>query len=162
MTTPLPDASEIWLETIQDAVVSDIQGSGYFDKVNQHEPKRAPGFGLTAAVWMQQLVPVPAGSGLDRTSALLVMMARFYSLMIGEPQDMIDVNLMKSTSNVIRRYHDNFDFDLDPLVRNIDIFGSAGVPFRVDAGYVEQDGTMFRVMDLTIPIIVNDVWIQST
>lgn len=162
MTTPLPSANENWIDPIFDAIVSDIQASGYFSKVNQHEPKRKPLTpGLTAAVWLQTMVPLAGASGLNSTSAMLVFTARFYSNMLKEPQDGIDPNLMRATSNVMRRYHDNFDFGLHPTVRNVDLLGEFGQPLAAQAGYVEIDGTMFRVMDLTIPVVINDVWTQQ-
>lgn len=161
MTTPLPDSSEAWISPLFDAMVSEIQLSGYFDKVNTHEPKRKPGRGLTAAVWLQTLEPVGLVSGLDKSSALAVFIARFYILMQKEPQDYIDPSLMMASSNVMRRFHDNFDFNLDPMVRNVDVFGQCGTVMRLQAGYVEQDNAMFRVMDLTVPVILNDVWPQN-
>lgn len=160
MTTPLPDISESWLDPIFDAVVSDIQASGYFDRVNTHEPKRKPGYKLTAAVWAQNMAPVPADSGLAMTSARIVFMVRLYANMLQEPQDAIDPKLLKATANIMRRYHGNFDFDLDPLVRNVDLLGEAGIPLEANAGYLQIDQTMFRVMDITVPVIVNDVWGQ--
>jgi len=153
-----PDASESWLDPIFDAVVSDVQGSGYFDKVNLHEPKRKPSRGLTAAVWVQSMAPVPAQSGLAQTTALIVFMVRMYSNMLKEPQDMIDPELMRAASNLMRRYHDDFDFA--GAIRNVDLLGSGGIPLSCIAGYLEIDNAMFRVMDLVVPCLVNDVWIQ--
>lgn len=155
MTTPGPD--ETWLDPIFDAVVSDAQASGYFDKVNLHEPKRKPGTRLTAAIWVQNLKPITL-SGLASTSALVLFMLRIYSNMLQEPQDMIDPRLLKAASHLIRRYHDDFDFG--GAIRNVDLLGAHGVALEATAGYLEQDNAMFRIMDLTIPCIVNDVWPQ--
>lgn len=156
MTTPGPD--ETWLDPIFDAVVSDAQASGYFDKVNLHEPKRKPGMRLTAAIWVQNLKPIPLASGLNSTSALVLFMLRIYSNMLQEPQDMIDRNMLKASSHLMRRYHDDFDFG--GAIRNVDLLGAFGVALEAQAGYLEQDNTMFRIMDITIPCIVNDVWPQ--
>jgi hypothetical protein len=156
MTTP--DESEAWLDPILDAVVSDAQASGYFDRVNTHEPKRKPGRGLTAAVWVQNITPLPGISGLASTSARVLFILRIYSNMIKEPQDAIDPQLMKVVSNLMRRYHDDFDFG--GAIRNVDLLGSQGVSLEATAGYLEQDNTMFRIMDITIPCLVNDVWPQ--
>lgn len=158
MTTP--DGSEEWLDPIFDAVVSDVQASGYFDRVNLHEPKRKPGHGLTAAVWVQAISPLPLASGLAATSGRIVFMVRGFANMLKEPQDMIDPNLTKVMSHLVRRYHDNFDFDLHPTVRNVDLLGQFGIPLAVISGYEEIDTTVFRIMDLTVPVICNDVWPQ--
>lgn len=153
-----PTASEAWLDPIFDAVVSDAQASGYFDKVNLHEPKRKPGTRLTAAVWVQSIDPIALASGLDSTSARIVFMLRIYSNMLKEPQDMIDPQVTKATSNLIRRYHDDFDFG--GAIRNVDLMGTFGVSLAAQAGYLEIDTTMYRIMDIRIPCIVNDVWPQ--
>jgi hypothetical protein len=152
------DASESWVNDIFDAVVSDVQASGYFDKVNTHEPKRKPGNGLTAAVWLQALTPIGAISGLSATSARLLFILRLYSNMLKEPQDGIDPRLTQAASNIMRRYHDDFDFG--GTIRNVDLLGAHGVALEAQAGYLEQDGVMFRVMDIQIPCLVNDVWPQ--
>lgn len=150
--------TEAWLDDILDAVVSDVQRSGYFDRVNMHEPKRKPGRGLTAAVWVQSITPVPTASGLAATSARVLFLLRLYSNMLKEPQDMIDPELMRASSNLIRRYHDDFDFE--GVIRNVDLLGAFGEPLQANSGYLEQDNTMFRIMDISIPCIVNDVWPQ--
>lgn len=151
-------ATEEWIDDIFDAVVSDVQRSGYFDLVNMHEPKRAPGKGLTAAVWVQAIDPIALMSGLASTSARIVFMLRIYSNMFKEPQDMIDPEMMRATSNIMRRYHDDFDFE--GVIRNIDLLGQFGVALAAQAGYLEVSGTHFRIMDITIPCLVNDVWPQ--
>lgn len=150
-------ASEEWIDPIFDAVVSDAQASGYFDRVNQHEPKSAPGYGLTAAIWVQSITPTRI-SGLSSTSALVVFFLRIYTSMVQEPQDMIDPNMLKATSNLMRRYHDDFDFA--GAIRNVDLLGQEGIPLFADFGYIDQDNRLFRVSTITIPCIVNDVWPQ--
>jgi len=156
MTTP--DGSEAWLEDVFDAVVSDAQASGYFDKVNQHEPKRKPGNRLTAAVWLQSIEPIALASGLASTSGRIVFILRIYSNMLQEPQDMIDPNMARACSNLMRRYHDDFDFG--GAIRNVDLLGQFGIALSAQSGYLELDNAMYRVMDIQIPCIVNDIWPQ--
>ncbi len=158
MTTP--DASEEWIDPIFDAVVSDIQMTGYFEKVNQHEPKRRPTYiGLTAAVWVTDIDPIHL-SGLAATSARVAFMVRLYSNMLKEPQDMIDPQLVRAASSIMRRYHDDFDFGLVDIVRNVDLLGAFGIALSMKTAYLEQDGTMFRIADIVVPVICNDVWPQ--
>jgi hypothetical protein len=157
-TTVTARANEEWLDDIFDAVVSDVQRSGYFDKVNTHEPKRGPRSGLTAAVWVQSLEPVALASGLAATSARLVFTLRIYQSMLKEPQDMIDPMMTKAISNLMRRYHDDFDFE--GIIRNVDLLGQFGIALSAISGYLEIEGKVFRIMDMTIPCIVNDVWPQ--
>lgn len=151
-------ANEEWLDDILDAVVSDAQRSGYFEKVNTHEPKKAPRTGLTAAIWVQAIEPIALASGLASTSARITFTLRVYQNMLMEPQDMIDPRMMKAVSNLIRRYHDDFDFA--GAIRNVDLLGQFGIALSAQSGYLEVDNQMFRIMDITIPCIVNDVWVQ--
>lgn len=150
--------SEAWVDPIFDAIVSDVQASGYFDRVNQHEPKRKPGRGITAAIWLQAVDPIPAASGLSATAARLVFIVRSYTNMLRESQDLIDINQVKAMSNLMRRYHGDFDFE--GAIRNVDLLGHFGIALALQSGYVDQDKQWFRTMDLRVPCIVNDVWAQ--
>lgn len=151
-----PDASEAWLDPIFDAVVSDAQLSGYFDRVNLHESKTKL-YGLTAAIWVQSLRPLQI-SGLASTSARVEFKLRIYQNMLMEPQDMIDPMMLKAVSNLMRRYHDDFDFA--GAIRNVDLLGAFGDPLEAEFGYIEISDVMHRAATLTIPCIVNDVWQQ--
>jgi hypothetical protein len=155
-----PDESEAWIDPIFDAVVSDAQASGYFDRVNTHEPKSAPGYGLTAAVWVQSIEAVGAISGLQASCARIVFMVRIYTSMLMEPQDMIDPMMLKAVSNLMRRYHDDFDFE--GAIRNVDLLGQTGDPLKAEFGYIEVSEKLYRACTLAIPCLVNDVWPQNS
>lgn len=155
----LPDSSESWIEPIFDAVVSEYQRLGYYDRVNRHEPRRKPGRGLTAAVWLQSVIPLPQASGSDSTTALVVFTGRTYMNMTAEPNDMIDVWMLRANANLMRSMHGDFDFG--GIIRNVDLLGQFGTPLSLIAGYLDQDNTKYRIMDLTIPCVVNDVWQQG-
>lgn len=146
-------------QAIIDAVVSHNLASGRFERVNGHEPKSAPGNGLTAAVWADRLGPVAAASGLAATSARLVLMNRLYSPFIQEPQDAIDPNLLAAADILMAAY--SGDFELGGLIRDVDLLGAHGVPLEGQAGYLNQDSTLFRVYTITLPLIINDAWSQS-
>lgn len=156
MTTP--DGSESWIDPIFDAVVSDAQASGYFDKVNMHEPKRAPNSGITCAIWAQSIEPIALISGLAATSGRIVFTLRIYANMMKDPPDGIDPNMLKAVSNLMRRYHDDFDFA--GTIRNVDLLGAHGIALSAVAGYLEVDKKEFRIMDMTIPCLINDIWPQ--
>jgi hypothetical protein len=111
---------------IIDAVASHAAASGWFERVNRHEPKNAPGHGLTAAVWVDQLGPVPAGSGLRKTSARVVLNVRVFQNMLAEPQDEIDPNMMSAVDALMTAY--SGDFELGGNVRNVDLLAQAGTP----------------------------------
>lgn len=144
---------------IIDAVASHAAASGWFERVNRHEPKNAPGHGLTAAVWVDQLGPVPAGSGLRKTSARVVLNVRVFQNMLAEPQDEIDPNMMSAVDALMTAY--SGDFELGGNVRNVDLLAQAGTPLAARSGYLHQDNRMFRIYDITLPLIVSDVWEQT-
>ena len=140
---------------ILDAVASHALTTGYLDRCGTHEPKSAPGTGLSAAVWVQRLRPIRS-SGLNSVSMLLALNLRIYTSMLSEPQDEIDPNVLRVVDSLMAAYCG--DFELGGLVRCVDIFGSEGVDLTAEAGYLNQDGRLMRVMTLTIPLLLNDLY----
>lgn len=147
------------VETILDGIVSPMLASGLFSRVNQHEPKSAPGGGLTAAVWLDNTAPAVGGSGLAATSLRLVFKVRLYTSMFAEPQDAIDPDMLRALDALMSAFSDGFT--LGGAVRQVDLLGAYGVPLSSQAGYLNQDGKLMRIIDITLPLICNDVWAQS-
>lgn len=145
------------LEIFQ-AVESHALKLGRFERVNTHEPKNAPGNGLTCAIWTEHLEGIRS-SGLDSTSAVLRVYVRIYDNMLREPQDAIDPGIVTATSELFNAY--NGDFELGGLVRNVDVLGAAGVSLQAKAGYIQQDKGLFRCMTIVLPLIINDAWDQE-
>lgn len=145
---------------VQDALVSQCLALGLFARVNGHEPKSAPPSGLTAAVWVDYIGPSPLDSGLAATAGLLRFKIRLYTGMLSEPQDAIDPMLLSAVVVLLAAL--SGDFTLGATVRNVDLMGAAaGSPLSAQAGYLNQDGKLFRIMDITLPLIINDIWDQS-
>lgn len=146
-------------QTLFDAIESHALASGLFDSVNTHEPKSAPGGEVHCAIYVARLGPLPAGSGLRQTTGVVTIMARIYVPMIQEPQDKIDPGIVVATDTLMADF--SGDFTLGGNARNIDLMGQSGESLSARAGYIQIDQTVFRSMDITIPIIVNDVWTQE-
>ena len=140
-----------------DGLVSHAMASGLFERVNGHEPKNAPGNGLSAAVWADRITPLRS-SGLASTSVRVSFSVRVYSNMVSEPQDAIDPNILSAVTSLMAAYSRNFT--LDGGARNIDLLGSEGVPMSAQAGYLNQDGRLYRVLTITVPILYNDEFEQ--
>ena len=134
--------------------------TGVFRRVNTHEPKSAPGTGLTLAIWADSILPIPAASGLSSTSGYVVLNARAYGNMLAKPEDDQDPRLMTAATTLIGAY--SADFTLGGLVRNIDLLGEYGFRLGAQAGYVTIGGSVYRIMTTTVPCIVNDMWTQSS
>lgn len=142
---------------ILDGVVSHAMASGHFEQVNGHEPANAPSLGLTAAVWTDSIQAIRS-SGLASTSAVLVFNVRVYTSTQSEPADAIDPNVISAVDDLCAAYIG--DFTLGGLVRQVDVLGQHGQPLLVRAGYIQQSGAIFRVMTITLPVIVDDLWEQ--
>lgn len=146
---------------ILDAIVSHALTLGLFDRVSGSEPKNAPGNGLSAAFWVDRVEPIrgSAGSGLDSTSVRLTVNARIYVPFVAAPEDGIDPQILTATATLMDAY--TGAFTLGGLVRCVDLLGAAGVPLSAQAGYLNQDSKIFRVMVVTIPLLVDNVWDQE-
>lgn len=145
---------------VLDAIQSHASASGYFDAVNGAEPKSPPDTsGLTCAVWVEQIGPARGASGLTSTSTRLCFYVRLYTGMLTEPADAIDPSLMTALDVLMAAY--SADFTLGGLVRDVDLLGAYGDPLGARAGYLIEGGTEFRVMTITLPVIVNDLWEQT-
>lgn len=132
--------------------------TGTFGSVNTHEPKSAPGNGLRLAIWADSIEPIASASGLTSTSGYVVMSARAYGNMLSKPEDEIDPRLMASASVLVGAY--STDFTLGGHVRNVDLLGAYGQSLRAQAGYVTIAGAMYRIMTVTVPCVINDLWTQ--
>jgi len=129
---------------------------GIFRTVQAVEPKGAPGSGLTVAVYLDSIIPAAAVSGLNAATGLYVYKIRIYTNMLQEPAEKIDTILAHATDKVFTALAG--DIDLGSTVRNIDIFGECGTQLKAQAGYVEVDKVMYRNVDITLPLIINDCW----
>ncbi|MCI0687227.1 MAG: hypothetical protein L0Y54_08330 [Sporichthyaceae bacterium] len=144
---------------IHAAVASHAAALGVFERVLKHEPKSAPGNGLTAAFWADSIRPVPARSGLASTAVRLELTGRIYLNMLADPQDDIDTRLLVAADALMAAY--SGDFELGGQVANVDLLGAHGDPLSADAGYLEQDGKFFRIMTIILPLVINDLWGQA-
>lgn len=142
---------------ILDKIVSHAMATGIFERVNAHEPKSAPGSGLSCAVWVDSISPVRS-SGLSSTSGRIAIQVRIFTSMLAEPPDAIDPAVVTATDVLLSAY--SGDFELGDTVRCVDLLGMAGEPLSAKAGYLSQDKKLFRVMTIMIPLIVNDLWNQ--
>jgi hypothetical protein len=147
------------IKAVYAAAVSTAQKLNIFEVVIQHEPKARP-VGLPAcAVWTQELRPVAAVSGLSSTSGRLSLRARIYLNFLGKPEDRIDPELVRLTSTLLGAYTGGFTFA--GTVMEIDLLGAYGESLSATAGYIHHDDTVFRVMEISLPVIIENLWIQG-
>lgn len=144
------------VRAILNAMTSHAMTLGQFDRVAGHEPKNAPGSGLWAAMFLGDGEAVGEVSGLDKASGRVEVQIRITQNMLTEPMDDIDPKIAGAIDALMTVYC--ADFTLGGLVRNVDVFGQTGPALGWRAGYLEQDHKMYRAFDVTVPMIVNDLW----
>ena len=135
---------------------------GVFAKVQKHQARNAPGSKVTTELWPQWIGPADSGSASTSVKLLVMQRVRVADTTLGS--DAIDPTVVHAVDRVMTALTANIT--LGGLVRCIDLLGqegsaSPGGPLHAEAGYLEQDGKIFRVMDIFIPLILNDVWEQS-
>lgn len=132
--------------------------TGLFDAVTGHEPKAAPGrTGLTASAWIQAWRPTQS-SGMASASMRLTVQLRIYCPMLVEPQDMIDPMVMTAVDAVFAYVASHFQAGGIGQTRYVDLLGSDGEEMNAELGYAEQNKAMFRIADVSIPVIINDLY----
>ncbi len=140
------------------AIESHLLKLGRFDQVNRHEPKNAPGNNMVASVIAGPQGPANS-SGLATTTARVEFTIRIYVNMMAQPLDGTDPALISATDFLINAY--SGDFTLGGTIMGIDLLGMAGAPLEARPGYINQDNTLYRVMDITVPLLVADAWTQA-
>jgi hypothetical protein len=150
------------VSAVFDRVESWAMNCGRFSTVNGHEPKSAPEGDLDFALWVQNIVNVGKISGQATSSGLLVLSGRIYKSFVSMPYDAIDPAIVSATNDFMGALCADFDMDNIAGVRNIDVFGMTGTRLQAQAGYVEISKRMYRVMTITIPVIVNDMFVLGS
>lgn len=144
------------LIAIQDALVSHAQALGVFDTVVDHAPATVPGAGIWC-IWEVTTPFARASSGLASTSAVATWAATILAPLTTEPGGDIERDVLRATDALLRSLIG--DFELGGLVRYVDVRGSEGTPLRAEAGYATVNGqTRVRVVVVTVPLIVNDLY----
>ena len=145
-------------QTVLTKVSDHARTLGLFRSINTHEPKDAPE-GPHCAFYVNAIKPYPQASGLDRTTAVVVIMGRIYLNMLSEPQDSIDPDIVAATDKLIGEYHT--DNTLGATAMTVDLLGATGFSLEARAGYITVGGTKYRSMDIQVPVIMRDAWTQG-
>lgn len=140
------------------AAIDHLQQTGLFESVQDHESTSASTGGLTADVWVADIKPVAAQSGLDVTSALLTLTVRIYLNATPPPSD-LEQEITGAADTLLIAYNRAFTFD--DTVSWVDLLGEYGTPLSAVGGYVTVGGVFYRCMTITVPCVIDDVWPQS-
>jgi hypothetical protein len=146
------------VQALFDTVQSHAKKLGLFETVNTHEPKSAPQNGLWCAIWVQTVRPIKS-SGMGAVSGVVELRARAGKSFITKPEDSIDPAIVAAISTLMGELAGGFT--LGGIARAVDLLGMEGTPMSAQAGYIVIDSKQYRVMELTIPVIVNDLWTEA-
>lgn len=139
------------------AVADAAAKSGWCQSAQTFEPKSAPQSDFHFAVTMMNASPTH--SGLISTTFRIELACRIYVSMLREPQDSIDPDITAAAWDLIQSYSSGFT--LGGLVRNVDLLGESGEPLDLKFGYIGIDKRLYRIAEITLPVIVSDVFTQG-
>jgi hypothetical protein len=160
MTAPNANIS---VGDLQQKIMSLAMASGEFVSIAGHEPVNPPENGLTGGLWLQHIGPARDVSGLSETAARVEFLLRIYIPTAGtspDQLDSIDPSIGTATAIVIGAL--SGDFTLDGEVFAVDLLGAWGAPLDGRAGWARVGEQQVRVMDITVPLILDNVWTQGS
>ena len=130
-----------------------MQKTGYYNKVIIGEPKDAIPEDVAAALWMRSaaVTGIYANGG---TAELHVVTVRVFYKIFTTPEEKIENALALMVSQTLSDIA--ADADLGGTVREVDFGGMHGSPLRVDWGHVEVSGTKYRIVDILLPLSIDD------
>lgn len=135
-------------------------GNSLFVDVLDYECRAMPPDGIIASVYFARMAGSPLDSGLAASSGVFVLNVRLYVSTVRQPYGQVERSIVSAAQQVIGAL--TADFELGGAVRNIDLLGAGGVPLGAEGGYIPgQDGKLMRVITITLPSIVSDVWEQT-
>jgi hypothetical protein len=103
--------------------------------------------------------PTDQLGALNATSALILFTIRLQMGMLTEPQDDIDITLMRAADEVFALV--SGDFTLGDEIDHVDLLGAGGQPLEAEAGYIEHSKTLYRIVDIAVPVVIGDAWTQA-
>lgn len=146
------------------AIIATLQShaaaSGHFESVNGHEVKNAvSGGGLVCALWVASITGTLTSS-LAATSTRLTISVRVYTSLNQPDADWIEPAVMDAVDALMTAYSERFT--LGGLARNVVLLpDQSGEGMNAQAGYLQIGQTMHRIMDLHVPMILNDSFAQG-
>ena len=136
------------------AIQSYAEQLGIFQAVDTHEPLNAPGNRLYCSINLGTVRPVTS-SGLNSVSGQVTLTVRVWSSELQRPLDSIDPEVLASACALMGQFAGGFT--IGGTVRNIDLFGMVAQPAYVN----DFEGKPFRIVEISLPIVINDLFAES-
>lgn len=140
------------------ALFTDIQSYaqqlGIFQGVDLHDPWNAPGNQMFCSINLGPTRPLAAASGMTAVSGQVMLVIRVWSSALQKPLDGIDPALLSAVCSLMGALAGGFT--LNESVRNVDLFGMSAQP-----AYVDFEGKPFRVVEISVGIVINDMFAEA-
>jgi hypothetical protein len=135
------------------AIQSMAQELGIFEGVDLHDPWSPPGSRLFCSINLGTIRPV-LSSGLAAVSGQVALIIRIWSSAIQKPLDNIDPEVLAATCSLMGALAGGFT--LGGTVRDVDVMAMSAQP-----AYVDFEGKPFRVVEISLPIVINDMFSEA-
>lgn len=162
MTAPAPEGGFDYGQLLTD-ITDYVQQTALFDSVQSFELDGNIGH-FVAAVFpaSDALEPVEGLSGINVTSLRVTFIVRLYLAVSQQTPDVIDPKMVNATATIMRKFNGRFTFG--ETVYAIDLLGESGIKLSARAGYLKVGSpdapALYRIMDITVPVLLADVWPQ--
>lgn len=117
-----------------------------------HDPENAPPAGVSYSIMLGPVKPVTS-SGLAAVSGEVTLMVHVWNFAQRRPLDDVDPEVLWATCALMGAFAGGFT--LNGTVREVDLFAMTAQP-----GYVNFEGKEFRTMQISVPLIVNDMFAE--
>ena len=148
-------------QAYMDALISHAGTTGHFASVNSVDIGSTPlNDDMIAVLWPRRIRALPQASGLNQTSISIEFTMRLIVTMNTDPLGQIDSRMIAAADSLMNAY--SGDFTLGGLIAYVDLLGQHGAPMESQSGFLRiNEDTQYRIVDITIPCVINDVWTQS-
>jgi hypothetical protein len=136
------------------SIQSYAQELGIFQAAETSDPRNAPGNRLFCSITLGPVRPVTS-SGLAAVSLQVTLVVRVWSSELQKPYHDIDPEVLAAVCSLMGSFSGGFT--LGSTVRDVDLFGMSAQP-----AYVDFEGKPFRVVEISVPIVVNDTFLEAS
>jgi hypothetical protein len=145
-----------------DAISSHIARTGYVNDVRIGEPVAPPDAvdKMHAAIYMTSagVVSLTLSTTIE-VHSVVVRLYRRAAFGQGDDAGQVETEMALAVSQVTSNLVG--EFDLGATMRNIDIAGQYGQSLSATWGYITIGNTVFRTVDLTVPLVVDESATQA-
>jgi hypothetical protein len=135
-----------------------VSGAYAWGAIIQHEPLSAPDApGVICCIFpADPVAPLAESSGLAAADARMPVMVRLMRNALAEPQDQRETDLIDAYDALMTAMLGAFT--VNGTVRAIDVLGESGEALAGQWGYISLDKPIFRIIDITVPLMINNAW----